>query len=313
MNKRVKYRFRGMGLGLCLVLAFLAAIPALARERLAVGNLRVSHVGRSAITVKWEPGILSSEYKIYLGTSGGDETLVGTTRQTGYNFRGLRPGKSYIIIVSDERARLEITVETRKRLDEEESGIRETTPPDTCSNLPDRFVVNGYTRNTQCQVVSEFVVGNMELSERGFIDAVDVWSFVPDGVEVCFRNAGSLVFLDADYAPRMVMELEAHDRDGMTCGTIDREGTVVLLNSAAQPVENDSLLFDPIPLSDCQIKLTETLYLRAAPGGEIIGLVWLNSEVPVFEINGYWYKVEFEGTTGYVSRYYRKVLWGSCG
>ena len=76
--------------------------------------------------------------------------------------------------------------------------------------------------------------------------------------------------------------------------------------------------FDPIPLVDCQIKLVATLYLRAEPAGQIIGLVWLNSEressaMPAYEINGYWYKIEFEGVTGYISRYHREVLYGNCG
>ena len=43
------------------------------------------------------------------------------------------------------------------------------------------------------------------------------------------------------------------------------------------------------------------------------GLVWLNSEVPAFEIKGYWYKVEFEGQIGYISRFYREVVRGGCG
>ena len=113
----------------------------------------------------------------------------------------------------------------------------------------------------------------------------------------------------------------------MTCGAIDRAGTVVLLAAgppnapathgtaapATQPVTVTLPTFDAIPLHNCQIKLVETLFLRAAPAGEIIGLVWLNTEVQAFEINGYWYKIEFEGTTGYISRFYREVLRGGCG
>ena len=81
----------------------------------------------------------------------------------------------------------------------------------------------------------------------------------------------------------------------------------------AKPLRRPLPTFNAIPLSDCLIKLVETLFLRADPAGEIIGLVWLNSEVPAFEINGFWYKVEFEGKTGYISRYHRKVLRGGCG
>ena len=180
--------------------------------------------------------------------------------------------------------------------------------------------------NTRCQVVDERGVGRSDLIERGVIDALDVWKYVPDNVEVCFSNAGDLVLMDADYAPRMVMELETYERDGMTCAMIDRAGTVVLLASEA-PAEAPATVeepaavvapvalptFDPIPLVDCQIKLVATLYLRAEPAGQIIGLVWLNSEVPAYEINGYWYKIEFEGVTGYISRYHREVLYGNCG
>jgi len=200
-------------------------------------------------------------------------------------------------------------------------------PAVTCPFLPPRVSVSGYALNTQCQMVDGAGVGNMDVIKRGFIDAVDIWSYVNGDVEVCFRNYGSLVFLDSTYMPRRLMELEAYQRDGMTCGLIDRVGTVVLVSAGAppapapaaapaqpaEPAEPTLPTYDAIPLHDCMIKLQETLFLRATPGGEIIGLVWLYSEVPAFEINGYWYKIEFEGKTGYVSRYYRKVLRGDCG
>ena len=204
---------------------------------------------------------------------------------------------------------------------EDEEEPEEYRPPDvTCPHLPSRVAVFGYVENTQCQMVDAAGIGRLDLIQRGFIDAVDVWSYVNGGLEVCFRNEGWLVFLDAAYAPRMVIELERYHRDGMTCGMIDSAGTVALVSSAAPSTSptTDAApaalpAFDVIPLSGCQIKLVETLFLRAEPGGEIIGLVWLNSEVSAFEINGYWYKVEFEGQTGYISRYYRRVLNGGCG
>ena len=160
---------------------------------------------------------------------------------------------------------------------------------------------------------------NPELQARGFIDAVDVWSYVNGGIEVCFRNQGWLVFLDAAYAPRMATELASFIRDGMTCGAIDRAGTVVLLREAASSAtpptdESPATLptFDAVPLADCLVKLQETLFLRDAPAGEIIGLVWLYSEVPVFEVSGDWYRTEFEGQSGYISRLFSRVLRGGC-
>ncbi len=190
----------------------------------------------------------------------------------------------------------------------------------TCAYLPPRVAVFGHVRGTQCQMVGDVVISMQPgLHERGFIDAVDVWSYVNGGIEVCFRNEGWLVFLDAAYSPRMVNELAHFYRDGMTCGAIDRAGTVVLLRdatpSSASPIDAAPVtlpVFDSIPQSICQIKLQETLFLRAEPAGEIIGLVWLFSEVPVFEINGDWYKIEFQGATGYISRFYSRVLHGGC-
>ena len=182
----------------------------------------------------------------------------------------------------------------------------------TCPTLPSSVAVSGYVEGTQCQMVGTDGIGRMDVIKRGFVTAVDIWGYVNGGVEVCFRNAGALVFLDAAYVPRILMELESYERDGMTCGKIDRVGTVVLLNEGAPaapalepaeptlptlPAQPTLPTFDAIPLHNCLIKLVETLFLRAEPAGEIIGLVWLNSEVPAFEINGYWYKIEFEGQT----------------
>ena len=192
-------------------------------------------------------------------------------------------------------------------------------PSDSCYELPERVAVFGHVYGTECRMLRENGIGIWEVLDRGFLDAVDVWSYVNGGIEVCFRETGWLVFLDAAYAPRMVVELETFERDGMTCGAIDGAGTVVLVQSspapdpAATPLAPTLPTFDAIPLSDCQIKLTETLFLRAAPAGEITGLVWQFSEVAAYEISGFWYKIEFEGQTGYVSRYHRKVLSGGCG
>ena len=196
-------------------------------------------------------------------------------------------------------------------------------PDVTCPQLPDRVDVSGYNGNTQCQMVGAAGVGRADLIQRGVIDAVDIWNFKTHDVQVCFRNKGGLVFLDAAYAPRMLVELDAFERDGMTCGLINRAGTVALLASdepggapadapAADSAPATLPTVDAIPASDCQIKLEETLFLRATPGGEIIGLVWLYSEVPVYAITGDWYKIEFEGVAGYISRHYGRVLRGGC-
>lgn len=311
-------------IGLCLAALYLVAIGGLAQAQNR--NLWVTDIEDDSIKFSWRkvPGV--AEYRIFYSLlHGGFDIFVGATSGNSFTINGLDPRRRYRITVEFNGG----TFGTIARTSESTSdSVPEWQPlPVTCPHLPPRVVVSGYVEKTQCQMASEIVIGKTNLVQRGFIDAVDVWSYVNGGLEVCFRNSGWLVFLDATYLQRKVMELEHYHRDGMTCGTIDRIGTVVLLERPAPqaaalqteppaPSEAPDVAlpaFEPIPLNDCQIKLVQTLFLRAAPAGEIIGLVWLNSEVPAFEINGYWYRIEFEGKTGYISRYHRKVLRGGCG
>ena len=311
-------------IGLVIAALYLVAIGGLAQARNR--NIWVTDVGEKSISISWRdvPGV--AEYNVfYRIVPNGFDILVGVTSGNSFTIRGLDPYRKYAVSVQFNGGAFGTT--TRTSESKKDSAPEWRPVPVTCPHLPPRVVVTGYVENTQCQMVSDIVIGKTDLAPRGFIDAVDVWSYVNGGLEVCFQNNGWLVFLDATYLRRKVMELEHYHRDGMTCGTIDRIGTVVLLERPAPPASAplaeppatsespDVTLptFEPIPLNDCQIKLVETLFLRAAPAGEIIGLVWLNSEVPVFEINGYWYKTEFEGRTGYISRYHRKVLRGGCG
>ena len=323
MNARQLTRLCRTALFIALVAAFLSAMPALANGE--INNLRATKVGEESITVSWgdTPGASGHGYDVFIGPAGGNSNdPAGGTDGTSYTINGLRPDTAYRIIVvitgNPHLGHSEIFVTTGDNDEDEEASTRRpkaVPPPDTCPKLPARVAVFGYIKRvTQCQMVDAAGIGRLDLIQRGFIDAVDVWSYVNGGLEICFRNDGWLVFLDAAYTPRMLMELERYHRDGMTCGTIDSAGTVALVSSTApQYAESTLPVFEAIPLSGCQIKLVETLFLRAEPGGEIIGLVWLNSEVSAFEINGYWYRVEFEGQTGYISRYYRRVLNGGCG
>lgn len=214
------------------------------------------------------------------------------------------------------RIRNAVNSTTKKVTNQSDSGQRDYVQ--TCPYLPPSVVVFGYGRETQCQVVDQEGVGRMDLIERGIINAVDIWNSVTSPVEVCFRSAGTLVFLDATYILRRLTDLDSYERDGMTCGQIDRIGTVVLLTPAPSTEPSataPSAVISPggIPLSDCRIKLTETLHLRATPGGAIIGLAWQNTEVTVYAIDGHWYLIDFKGQSGYISRYHREVLRGGCG
>ncbi len=291
-------------------------------------NIWITRLCSTTISIAWKAAPGNDLYYVsHRDHVSNPEVFVGTTPGTSIAIRELQPDTEYEIFVdADSGVSYQTTAITdgsncwqiKKRAVKKAEREPEWKPiPRTCRELPPHVIVTGDVIGTQCQTVGDIVIARTSLIERGFIGAVDIWGEVPESVEVCLAGDGWLALMDTDYAPRMAMELEHSHRAGMTCATIDRPGTVVLLESAPPPAaerEPATLpTFDPVPLSDCLIKLVETLFLRAEPAGEIIGLVWLNSEVPAFEINGYWYKVEFEGVTGYISRYHRKVLRGGCG
>ncbi len=206
--------------------------------------------------------------------------------------------------------------EEEEEADEEPAAIIKRPAPETCPDMPQSIVVIGYVANTQCQQVSMAGIGRMDLINLGIANTVDIWGIVPGSVDICFQQSGYLVFLDAAYAPRMLQPLLSFERDDMTCGRIDRAGTVILLHNPYPfetplvPASAPAAATESSP--SCHIKLTEALFLREAPAGRIISIVWLNSEAPVYETDGDWYKIAFEGQTGYISRDYSRILRGDC-
>ena len=335
MSVRRIARVIRIALFISLAAALMGGQTALAQYAATI--FTVTSVATSSISVEWKavPGVINYSVS-YEHDDSGVEYNVGATSDTSSTVTGLQPNTRYRIIVRYGNVEASILVRTAKEKrsrntqqndDDDrrpESEIGYAPPPKlTCPYLPPSVEVFGYVHGTQCQILDAAGVGNMDAINRGFINAVDIWNYVNGGIEVCFRYGGALLFLDAAYAPRLLTELSSFQRDGMTCGKIDGPGTVVLVQSAPPsapavqttpppPGELTLPIVNAIPTSDCQIKLQETLFLRAAPAGEIIGLVWLYSEVPVFEVNGDWFKVEFEGKIGYISRHYHRVLRGGC-
>ncbi len=178
--------------------------------------------------------------------------------------------------------------------------------------------------NANFQPLTGSGIGNAQVIAQVVISATDVWGHVPAGTRVCFvgRIGGGVMFLDAATMPRALAWLPHSIHGYDTCAQLPGAGTVALVMGAGpyaaaapasaaeeDPPQPENTATQPI----CQIKLTQTLFLRSEPAvGQIIGLVWLNSEVPVYEIEGGWYLIEFEGQFGYIIGSHRKLLWGSC-
>ena len=87
----------------------------------------------------------------------------------------------------------------------------------------------GLASGVQCQRLGGGGIGVQAIVDGGFIDAVDIWGYVEQGVEVCFPQAGELLFLDARTMPRAVAPLAATVVNGMTCGAVETPGSIVLM------------------------------------------------------------------------------------
>ena len=87
----------------------------------------------------------------------------------------------------------------------------------------------GLASGLQCQRLDGGGIGLQSIIDAGFIDAVDIWGYVEQGVEVCFSQAGRLLFLDARTMPRAIAPLESTVVNGMTCASINSPGSLVLM------------------------------------------------------------------------------------
>ncbi len=87
----------------------------------------------------------------------------------------------------------------------------------------------GLASGVQCQRLDGGGIGVQAIVDGGFIDAVDIWGYAEQGVEVCFPQAGELLFLDARMMPRAAAPLAATVVNGMTCGAIETPGSIVLM------------------------------------------------------------------------------------
>ena len=160
-------------------------------------------------------------------------------------------------------------------------------------------------------------VGNQAVYDAGFIDAVDVWGYAEQGVEVCFPpdvGPGPLLFLDASQAPRSVSPLPSVLKSGMVCGTVHGPGMVVMVQSwpgapAPAPAEIPE---DIRTLSNCMVTATHLINFRASPGGEVIGGVAYDWTLTALARTGNWFKVDLHGEQGWVSADYVNPS-GDCG
>ncbi len=176
---------------------------------------------------------------------------------------------------------------------------------------------HGLRSGVQCRRLDATGVGIQAVINLGFLDAVDVWGYVEQGVEVCFppeRGSGGLMFLDAATAPRTVSPLASVLRDGYTCASINRPGTLVLVSNAPQPSQL------PVPtglpttlLSGCMVQTNAILNFRDGPAGNVVEpLIPYGVRLTALERTDSWFRVDYHGARGWISAAYVEPQ-GDCG
>ena len=157
-----------------------------------------------------------------------------------------------------------------------------------------------------------WLTGNQRVIDAGFLDAVDVYGYAEQGVEVCFPAYGAMVLLDAAASPRSLEPLDAYLDGHLTCARFAKAGTAVLIaaNSglAAAPVAGGP----SAGLANCMVTTTYVLNLRAEPNGNVIGMVAHNATLTALSRTQGWFEVDANGVTGWISADYVTTN-GSCG
>ena len=166
----------------------------------------------------------------------------------------------------------------------------------------------GICSGVQFQRVPKAALGHHAVMNGDFRDALDVWAYVEQGVEVCFPGHGRLVLLDAATSPRRLEPLDAFMRDGMTCAQIAKPGTLVLLApdaGIAPPARPESpkpaKTPNAVALRNCMARLDYRLNFRKTPAGEIMRELPKNILLTAFQKTRRWVEVDFHGQRGWLS------------
>lgn len=300
---------------------FLSLIASQAMAQGRPGDLRLKSATHNSITLEWRGAPDISSYKIqYYESPLGAIRYAGRTSKTSFTILGLSKYTKYVFWVDYSGGFMRLSARTERR----PKAVEPEKPKPhvaTCPLLPASVSVSGYDRNTHCQQVDGPAVGIPELITQGIIDAVDVWGHINGNLRVCFQNHGTLRFLDAATAPRLVTVLPAEIINGSTCGTIDRAGTVVLLASSTGAVETppqdtttdttvaaeqaavaveETSVIEP---DRCQLVTTAYLSLRTGPSvsyARILAIPFGSKLIALGQRDG-WFLVDYEERRGWIS------------
>ena len=179
--------------------------------------------------------------------------------------------------------------------------------------------IGAATSGVQMRQVGAEAVGIQWLLDLGFLDAIEVYGNVDQSLEICFPQVGSVYFLDAANSPRRAVQLTASIQNDMTCATIGSAGLVVLIVNPYPPDDEAPATATPAnappgpePPSSCQVTTTAYINFRAAPDGQILGVLPGGATLPAMGRVLGWYQVDNYGLAGWVSDAYVTTT-GNCG
>ena len=176
----------------------------------------------------------------------------------------------------------------------------------TCRALAPEILVTDLTGHTECQRIGAPGVGRLDLIAAGIVDAVDVWSWVGQGTEVCFLAKGAaMVFIDSDSLPRRAELLPFSERAGYSCAKIPNRGSLALLSSVPGGMSQArSGLASAQTLTDCYVTLQARLNLRESPYGAVLRVLPASVRLTALERTTNWILVDYHGERGWVSANY---------
>ncbi len=300
-------------------------------------NIRITRITHNSITMSWDPSPGATSYEVAKAFNSFSPFWRNVGNVTSYIFAVNEPRATGAYDGFYVRARNsggasdgpnplnvsweDIPLPPQPRDDgdgddgDHEPYVPKPTPTpihDTLNHLPPGIQVSNWRDGAQGRQVNHIGVGREDLVERGILDAVDIWGYITLGIEVCFAQHGRIVFLDAAYMPRQLFNLSAYQRDGMTCATIDRAGTVVLLRGEPPlevPPEPSQLQI----LSGCEVWPWANVNFRASPpDGPVISVTGLREWLPASEKHHGYFKVRRWASEGWISGDYVYTR-GDCG
>ena len=304
----------------------LALIATSALPRFAAQDLQIETLCDDRLSISWEAPPKAGGYQ-FTSVDGDGGKVTCSDSEPNCVIEGLKPGQAYSyfldrvtsggVVFGDP---IQLKVANMGSCPEYIATSPTPPPPvDTCSHLPADIVVSGFRAfETQCRQVDSAGVGNAGLIAQGVLRAVDIWGNANAEIQVCFRQQGRLKFLDAATAPRAVSDLVAENIAGMTCGWINRAGTVALLQGSQAVTEIVAETSDsppppaptgPSSTTICELVTSGRLSLRAGPSVYYARLLSMPSGARLVaraRIDN-WFMVNYEGQLGWASGEYLAV------